>query len=179
MGAGSVNEPTRGYNLEIVCRETELSKLLIGMLSEHGIAAKTRKRKETHVLYIKDADMISGFLALMGASDAALRLEEVRTLKSISNNINRVGNCDVANMQKTAETAAIQSKSIELIAKVYGLERLPNELRQIAEARLNNREASLTALAEELEIGRSAVNYRLQKLMKLAEELRFKYGEGS
>ena len=82
-------------------------------------------------------------------------------------------------MQKTAETAAIQSKSIELIAKVYGLERLPNELRQIAEARLNNREASLTSLAEELEIGRSAVNYRLQKLMKLAEELRFKYGEGS
>ncbi|MDO4567477.1 MAG: DNA-binding protein WhiA [Clostridia bacterium] len=177
LGAGSVSDPQKSYHLEIVCRNEALGRELISILSEHGVRAKLRERKETHVVYVKEADMISGVLALIGAHDAALRFEEVRAIKSINNDINRIGNCDVANMQKTAEAAALQAKGIELISRRMGLERLPNGLRQVAEARLNNREASLNDLAVELGIGRSAVNYRLSKLMRLADELRSKYGE--
>ena len=56
----------------------------------------------------------------------------------------------------------------------YGLENLPETLRQMAEVRLENPDAPLKELGEYLDppVGKSGVNHRLRKLSELADRIR-------
>lgn len=177
LGSGSITNPDKSYHLEIVCRNEELAKKICEMMNGFGFNAKSFQRKSTSVVYVKEGDSISGFLALMGASNAALEFEEARIYKSIKNNTNRMVNYENANLDKTARAAAAQTQCIELIRDVMGLTKLPDALREVAEVRLNNREATLNELAQLTGISKSSVNYRLGKLKEIADDIRHKYGD--
>jgi DNA-binding protein WhiA len=133
-------------------------------------------RKNSFVIYLKDGEMISDFLTLISASGSTLELENVRVVKSYRNYLNRTNNCEMANVQKTIRAAVQQIAMIQLIKKERGLETLPLPLREMAELRLNNPEATLETLSELAGVGRSGVNYRLNKLMKLAQEINIERG---
>jgi DNA-binding protein WhiA len=133
-------------------------------------------RKNSFVIYLKDGEMISDFLTLISASGSTLELENVRVVKSYRNYLNRTNNCEMANVQKTIRASVQQIAMIQLIKNEKGLETLPLPLREIAELRLNNPEATLETLSEMSGIGRSGVNYRLNKLMKIAQEINIERG---
>ncbi|HWQ58479.1 MAG TPA: DNA-binding protein WhiA [Clostridia bacterium] len=177
LGAGSLSDPRKGYHLEIVCRYERFAQILRDLLADFEINARVSERKQGLVVYLKDGESIADFLRLVGAVDAVLAFENIRVIRFTANELNRRSNFESANMQKTARANAQQLVDIRLIHDTRGLTALPPPLRETAEARLNNEEASLAELARELSIGKSGLNHRLAKLAAIAEDIRL-HGAG-
>ncbi|MBS3995493.1 MAG: DNA-binding protein WhiA, partial [Alkaliphilus sp.] len=110
----------------------------------------------------------------IGAHSALLNLENIRIVKQVRNNVNRIVNCETANLSKIVNASLRQIQNIEYVQEHYGLKIFPNGLREIAELRLDDQEASLKELGQMLNppIGKSGVNHRLRKIEEIAEKLR-------
>ena len=174
LSVGSVSNPQRGYHLELVCEDEGQAEQLIEVMGSFGIEAHRTVRKKYTVVYIKEGEAIVNLLNIMGAHASLMDLENMRILKEISNDVNRRVNCETANITKTVNAASRQLEDIIYIRDNYGLGYLPERLREIAEIRLENPDATLKELGEMLEpqVGKSGVNHRLRKLSELADELR-------
>lgn len=169
LGAGTATSPSSGYHLEINVRDENFAYGALDLLDSFFIEARLTKRKDQSILYFK-GDAVSAFLALIGASQAALQIEDVRTTKDFRNYINRKANCETANIEKTVSAAVMQLHAIEVIEEHMDLIRLPAPLYEAAMLRLEHPEATLQELAEIAEIGKSGMNHRLQRLLALANE---------
>ena len=172
MGAGSCSNPKRAYHLEIVCRSETLAQALCALMTDLQLEAKTVRRKERTVVYLKEGDRIAAFLALLGASTATLSFEDTRAEKELRNYINRMSNCETANIGKTVNAAGEQLAAIERILRHKSQKRLTPALRETAELRLHHPDASLQELADLAGIGKSGMNHRLQRLLQISENLR-------
>ncbi|MCD8230346.1 MAG: DNA-binding protein WhiA [Clostridiales bacterium] len=174
LASGSMSDPGKSYHLEIVCRRQEGAEELRGVMETFEIYPKIIGRKNKSVVYLKDSDSIVDILNVMGASNALMRLENVRIIKDMKNSANRQSNCDTANISKIVRTASRQLEDIRLIECRIGLEELPPLLREMAEVRLEHPEESLQELGAYLNppVGKSGVNHRLKKLGEIAETLR-------
>lgn len=172
MGAGTASDPSRGYHLELNLRDNRFSGEVVELLAECTIEAHVTNRKDQAVVYLK-SDAVSSFLALIGASSAALRFEDVRTTKDFRNYINRKSNCETANIDKTVSAGLLQLRAIEAIEEHTDLKKLPAPLFEAAILRLEHPDATLQELADLADIGKSGMNHRLQRLIALAAE----YGE--
>lgn len=174
LGAGSINDPKKQYHLEIIFQEKNNAEYILNLCKSFNVHLKLLENKNKTYLYIKDAEEISKFLALIGASKAVLNLEEIRITKEIKNNVNRLVNCETANLNKIVNASVNQINDIKLIMNLKKFDELPEYLKEIAMIRIENPEVSLKSLGEMLEnpIGKSGVNHRLQKIHEIAEELR-------
>jgi len=172
LGAGSLNNPNNKYHLEILFSTKKNAEYVSRILKSFSIESKILNRKKSCSLYMKEAEEISKFLALLNANKAVLNFEEIRVLRDTRNNINRLVNCETANINKTINAAVYQIDSIEYLKQNNKFEELPSNLKEIAELRLNNPEASLVELGEMLQepLGKSGVNHRLKKICEIAEE---------
>ena len=110
----------------------------------------------------------------MEANQALMEFENIRIIKEMRNDINRRVNCETANLNKTVNAALKQTEDIKYIEKTMGFASLTPALSQMAEARLQYPEASLSELGSLMDppIGKSGVNHRLRKLSEIAKELR-------
>ena len=173
MGGGFVSEPTSKYHLEINFENETNFEFIKRLLENYNMSIKRLKRDGSISLYIKDGEEISNFLALIGASESMLKFEEIRVIKEARNNVNRMVNCEVANLNKTVTAATKQIEAIRKLKNSRKFTNLPEELKEIANLRLKNPDASLIELGNMLKepVGKSGVNYRLNKLIKMAEEL--------
>lgn len=171
---GTISDPSKGYHLEFTCRDEAQAGQLVGVLTGFGIDAHSLNRKGIPGVYIKEGESIVDLLGIMGAHISLMNLENARILREISNDINRKVNCETANIAKTVGAAERQREDIEYIRDNYGLDKLPEKLRQMAEIRLNNPEATLAELGELLvpPVGKSGVNHRLRSLSEMADSLR-------
>lgn len=176
LGGGSVTNPEKTYHLEFVTHIEEHAEDLSALINTYGLNSKVINRKNSYVVYLKEGEQIVDLLNIIGAHSSLLDLENVRIYKEMRNNVNRLVNCETANLNKTVNAAVRQVECIKFIKRTTGLKKLPPNLRQIAEARLNNPDASLKELGEMFDppIGKSGVNHRLRKLEQFAEELREK-----
>ena len=170
LGSGSCANPYRGYHLEIVARNEELAKQIASLITAGGAEAKLMTRKDRTIVYLKGEE-VAKFLALVGANAPALAFENVRAERDFRNYVNRTNNCDTANIGKTVNASALQRKAIEIIEERMGLSRLPAPLFEAATLRMNHPEATLQELAEMAEIGKSGMNHRLERLIRIAREI--------
>jgi DNA-binding protein WhiA len=170
LGSGSCANPYRGYHLEIVARSAAFAAQVQGMIGEFELDARTMVRKDRFVIYLKGDD-VSGFLALVGASGSALKFEDVRAERDFRNYVNRTNNCDTANIGKTVNASALQRQAIDIIEERMGLNRLPGPLYEAAVLRMNHPDATLQELADLAEIGKSGMNHRLTRLIRIAREI--------
>ncbi|MEG1525594.1 MAG: DNA-binding protein WhiA [Clostridia bacterium] len=170
LGSGSCTNPSRGYHLELVTRSESIAELIVSLIANVELTARCHRRKEKVIVYLKSED-VSGFLALLGASKAALAFENIRAEKEFRNYVNRTSNCETANIGKTVDAAVAQTHAIEIIERVMELGKLPASLYEAAMLRLNHPDATLQELADLAEIGKSGMNHRLTRLLKLAEEI--------
>ncbi|SHE73035.1 DNA-binding protein WhiA [Alkalibacter saccharofermentans] len=173
LGAGSISDPEKAYHMEFVTSSEEFAMELMMLVNSFELGSKMIQRKNSYVVYLKDSEQIVTLLSVIGAHGALLDIENIRIMKGMRNNVNRIVNCETANLTKTVEAAWKQVESIEKIKSRIGLERLPNNLREIAELRLNNKEASLKELGEMMNppMGKSGVNHRLKKIEEIAQGL--------
>ena len=176
LSIGSISDPTKGYHMEFVCTTQEKAKRLQSVIQGFDIDAKIVLRKKYYVVYLKEGSGIVDLLNVCEAHVSLMKLENLRILKEMRNSINRRVNCEAANITKTVNAAARQIEDIEYIRDHYGFQNLPDNLRQMAEVRLENPDAPLKELGEYLEppVGKSGVNHRLRKLSEIAERIRIK-----
>lgn len=176
LGGGSISNPEKTYHLEFVTNSKEHSEDLCKLINTFGLNAKIVLRKDNYIVYLKEGEQIVDLLNIVQAHNALLKLEDIRILKEMRNNINRIVNCETANLSKTINASIRQITNIEYIDSVMGINKLPENLIDTANLRLENSDASLKELGEMLNppIGKSGVNHRLRKLDEIADELRMK-----
>lgn len=171
---GSMSDPEKSYHLEFVCVRLAQAMQLQEILADFEIEAKIVRRKKYYVVYVKEGSCIVELLGVMEAHVSLMNLENLRILKEMRNSINRRVNCEAANITKTVNAAARQVEDILLIRDTCGLGQLPDNLREMAEVRLEYPDATLKELGEYLDppVGKSGVNHRLRKLSEIAEKIR-------
>ncbi|USS84965.1 DNA-binding protein WhiA [Fructilactobacillus myrtifloralis] len=176
LAGGSVNNPqTSRYHLEIYSVYADHSEMLTEMMNQYHLGAKQTKRRSGYIVYLKEAEKIADFLQLIGATNAMLKFEDIRIVRDMRNSVNRLVNCENANMNKVANASTQQIENIHLIQDRVGLESLPPKLRDVAETRLKHQEVSLKELGNLVAngpISKSGINHRLHKLNEVAEKLR-------
>lgn len=174
LASGSMSDPNKAYHFEIVCRSIEQAQRLQELMVDFETEPRIIERKNHFVVYIKDGSQIVDMLNVMEAYVSLMNLENVRILKEISNSVNRKVNCETANINKTVSAAVRQVADIELIRDVMGLDELPEPLREMAQVRLEHREAPLKDLGGYMDppVGKSGINHRLRKLAAIAEQIR-------
>ena len=174
LGGGSVSDPEKAYHLEFVARSEKYGEALCDLINNLGLHAKLIERKNNYVVYLKEGEHIVNLLSLIGAHTALLNFENIRIYKDMRNNINRIVNCETANLGKTINASIRQIENIEYIRDRIGFSNLSPSLREIADLRIKYPDASLRELGDMLspQIGKSGVNHRLRKLDKIAEDHR-------
>ncbi len=175
LAGGSINHPETSYHLEIFSMYEEHTESLCNLMNEFGLNAKMLERKKGYIVYIKEGEKITEFLSVVGAHQALLYFEDVRIMKDMRNSVNRIVNCETANLNKTVGAAFRQVENIRFIQKEVGLEILPDKLREIAELRVKHQDVTLKELGEMVTggaISKSGINHRLRKIDQIADKLR-------
>lgn len=171
--SGSLSNPEKNYHLEFVTHRFNISNDFIKILTDMDLVPKTIIRKSNYVLYFKNSEMISDVLTILGAVNAVWEIQNIKIVKEIRNNSNRVYNFEDANMNKTIDASTKQRMCIEKINEAGKMDELPPLLKEIALLRLENSECSLKELGEMLTppISKSGVNHRLRKLQNFADKI--------
>lgn len=172
MGSGSVNNPENKYHLEIVFTNKETLEEICNLLARLGINAKKMITENKYSLYIKEGEEISRFLALLGANKAVMKFEDIRIQKEMRSKVNRLVNCETANLNKTINASIEQIAAIEKLKQNGKFNKLDDNLKEIAKLRIENPNMALGELGKLLKkpVGKSGVNYRLKKIMEIANE---------
>lgn len=170
LGSGFVSRPDHFYHLEFVLDNAETAGEVGAILEQFGLVSGLRERKGGYGIYLKDADQIGEFLRIIGASRGVLEFENSRIMKEMRNKVNRLVNCETANLKKSVEAGLRQAAIIKEIDSCIGLMSLSPNLRQLADLRLLYPEASLAELGRLLSppIGKSGVNHRMRELQRIA-----------
>lgn len=176
LGSGSINNPQNKYHIEIILNSIQNTEKIIKILNKYGINFKvlyaSNENKSKDSIYSKDGEEISKFLAFIGASSAVLKFEEIRVYRDMRNNVNRIVNCETANLAKTVDASVKQINAINKLKESGKFNDLPENLKELANLRIENPESSLIELGKMLKesVGKSGVNYRMKKILKLSEE---------
>lgn len=181
LASGSVNDPdANSYHLEVASKTRAHADALWTLTQAHDLRAKVMQRKRGYVLYMKEGEKIIDFLGFIGAHQALLHFEDVRIVKGMRNQVNRLVNCETANLNKTILAAVRQLDNIRFLDEELGLDKLPTKLRVVAEKRLQYPDLTLHELAQSLpdQVSKSGLNHRLRKLDEWAQRLRDERGIG-
>ena len=177
LASGSVNNPeTSRYHLEIYSLYEDHNQDLLKLMNNFFyLNAKETRRRSGYIVYLKEAEKIGDFLHIVGAVNAMLAFEDLRIMRDMRNSVNRLVNCDTANLKKTANAAAKQVEDIQLIEEKFGLENLPEKLTVLARFRLTHPELPRKEAAAQVPdgpIAKSGVKHRLQKIREIVKQLK-------
>ena len=170
LTCGSMTDPEKDYHLEFTAPTELLCRDLCDILYSVGVHPNVTQRRYAWSAYLKMYEEIGDLLTFMGAQKCTLDLIDIQIDKEVKNHVNRMNNCDMANIDKVIKASERQCREIALIQQHGGLQSLSPELRELAELRLENPHLSLQELGEMLKkpIGRSGVNHRFQRISAIA-----------
>jgi len=172
LGGGFVADPHGDFHFELTAESEQVAEDLAALMRRFEVPAKVTRRRGLFTVYLKGAEPIVTFLALVGAHSALLRTEDVRVVKSMRNDVNRLVNAETANLERTAEAAIAQVEAIQLLDARVGLDNLPPALRELARLRVENPDVSLRELGELADppLSKSAVYHRVRRIEELAAD---------
>lgn len=173
LACGAMTNPRREYHLEFSVASAELCAEMAEFLEGMELEFHQSMRGRWPILYVKESEQIEDILARMGALKSSFELMNFKIEKDLRNQVNRVTNCETANIGKTVNAAMEQIRRINLLRESSAFETLPPPLKEAAQLRLDNPDASLRELCDLAggKISRSGLNHRLKKLCDLADEL--------
>ncbi len=169
LAIGSITDPEKDYHIEFVCGDMKNAKLIQEILINFELLPKIIKRKNDYIVYIKESEQIATTLNIIHSHNALLKFEDIRVKKELINNVNRVVNCETANLKKVVSASIKQISDINKLKQNKEYAGLPSSLKEVADTRLANPEASLVEIGEMLGISKSCVNHRLRKISKMAK----------
>ena len=171
LSCGLITDPEKGYHLEFNIHHQNISKDFMFLLQELDLFPKFVSRKGNFIVYYKESENVEDILSSMGATKAAFGIMDVKVIKSVRNKVNRLANCETANIGKTVAASSDQIEAIKILRKRGMLRSLTNELREVARLRIKSPELSLRELGELMspKLSRSGVSHRLKKLIELSQ----------
>ena len=145
-------------------------KIVEEILKILGVNVKEIELKNKYSIYIKEGEEISKILAVIGANKAVLKFEDIRVKREMRGKVNRLVNCETANRNKTINASIEQIAAIKKLKKEGKFNKLNDNLKEIANLRIENPDMSLIELGKLLKepVGKSGVNYRLKKIIEIA-----------
>lgn len=166
LGAGRITDPQKSYQMEFIVRDAQAAYSLSLFLAEIGYPAAMADRGNRFLCYYRDSESMEDLLSLMGATSCAFALMNTKIEKDVRSSINRQGNCDAANADKQVEAAHAQLADIKALISIGLFPRLPAEVKECAQLRLDNPELSLAEIGAKCmpPVSKSAVARRLKKL---------------
>lgn len=172
LGAGSINNPDNKYHLEIRFSNQENEEIILEILKKYNINFKKLDSQKNKSIYIKEGEEISKFLAFIGANKAVMKFEDIRVQRQMRGKVNRLVNCKAANLNKTLNASVEQIDAIRKLQQNGKFNKLEDNLKEIANLRLENPDMPLLELGKLLKnpVGKSGVNYRLKKIIEIANE---------
>ena len=172
LAGGSVTDPAKRYHLELITSHHKVMLETYALLLDVGFLPKALARGGNSILYFKQSDYIEDFLTAIGAPICAMGIMQAKVEKDMRNDVNRRCNCETANLTKVVDASIEQVAAIRRLKKAGKFPDLPEKLRQTAELRLKNPEATLSELAAQFDppVSKSAMNHRMRKLIGLAAE---------
>jgi DNA-binding protein WhiA len=170
LGAGSVSGP-RAAQLEVRFSNLDGAEFLVRVAAQEDVVLSARERRAYAVSLTRNAEMVADTLALAGASDAALAIDEHAVVGAARAAANRLANADHANLVRTARAAHGQLRAVELLTERGELEALPDELQEMAALRRRHPASSFRELGAKCDprVSKAAVQRRLARLVELAE----------
>jgi hypothetical protein len=179
LASGSVNNPERSaYHFELSILDAKLADDLQALTNEYNLNARILKRKRNYIVYIKESEKISDFLRIINATNAVLDFEDIRIFRDMNNSVNRIRNCDIANLNRSWEASNKAIDNINLIADTLGLDILNDKLLEVAILRLKYPDSTFAELSElyyeeyNKQISKSGLNHRLRKINEIAGRLK-------
>lgn len=172
LAGGSVTDPEKRYHMELATPHQSVSREVFSLLLDMGFSPKETQRSGNSLLYFKQADVIADFFAALGAGVTSMGVITAKVEKEMRNAVTRQINCDSANTDKTVSAAQMQLRAIKYILREYGLDALPEPLKDAALLRITNPEASLSDLAQLSmpPVSKSCLSHRLKKIMSFVPE---------
>ena len=181
LATGSINDPkTSRYHLEFLIDDYDYSLFVCELLDYFNLNSKLIERNNGFMIYIKEAEKISDFLRIMKAYNSVLYFEDIKAYREHKNLVNRLNNCEQANVEKTINSALNQVSDIELIENKIGIDALDEKLQTVCVNRKKYKEASLSELSNIIsmetntKVTKSGLNHRMRKIKEIANNLRRK-----
>lgn len=173
LAGGSVTDPSKSYHLELATSHESVCRESRALLQEMGFEPRDAARDRTWITYFKKSGDIEDLLVTMGASVSAMGMMQAKTEKHMTNAMNRLTNCDMANADKVTDASAQQLRAIRTIDAALGLEQLTPVLQETALLRIANPSCSLADLAQLAcpPVTKSCMNHRLRKLLEISRNL--------
>lgn len=173
LGSGFVSDPRGDFHFEIIVETRDLADGIVELMARRGINARVMQRRNSYMVYLKSGSTILEFLALVGAHQSALSMENARVIKSVRNDVNRQTNAEIANQAKTSRASMDQLYAIRLVLEAYGMEELPPALQDFIKLRVHNPDATLKELGELATppLSKSAVYHRVRRIEQMAHEV--------
>ncbi|MBQ8903261.1 MAG: DNA-binding protein WhiA, partial [Oscillospiraceae bacterium] len=174
ISCGSLSVQKAGYHMELSVRNSDKCEQLYNLIREQGMKINRSVRRGIPYLYSKDSENIADFLAFIGAMQSSMEIMNIKIYKDFRSNINRKVNCEAANIGKTVAASARQIEDISFISECGEYDKLPIDLKELASLRVENPDISLSELGKLFDppISRSGVNHRIERIRKIADELR-------
>lgn len=164
---GEVNDPKKDTHLEYLVKNPKEANEIILYLEYLDIEAKLSIRKKSYAVYIKDQSNVIRLLDILGAKKLSKEYDEVKSKKSISCYINRKTNFETANLTRTTMASIKQCEDIDKLLKKKKLASLDEGLQDVIRARKRYKEYSTSELAKKLDISKSCLIHRFDKIHKL------------
>ena len=173
LGAGSINNPEKKYHIEInLSNKINLDYLYKNLISVN-IKGKKLELDKKYSIYLKEGEEISRLIALMGANKSVLKFEDIRVQREMRGKVNRIVNCQTANLNKTINASVEQIEAIKKLQRDGKFNKLDENLKEISILRLEYPDMSLVELGKQLQnpVGKSGVNYRLKKIIEISKDI--------
>lgn len=180
LSCGTISDPNKGYHLEFVVPFRTLSLDLMKMLTEYDLKAKFMTRRGVNVIYLKDSESIEDLLNIMGAKNSAFEIMDIKIIKDVRNSANRKSNFSVANISRTVKASYDQVEAFQKLIDCGVYDKLDAGMKHFINLRIENPDASLRELGEMYDppLSRSAVNYKIKRLMALYNKTHSKADSG-
>ncbi len=179
LSTGSINDPkTARYHLEFLIDDYEYAVFICDLLDYYYLNSKIIERNNGFMIYIKESEKISDFLKILKAYNAVLYYEDIKAYREQKNLVNRLNNCEQANVEKTINSANSHISDIETIENTIGLDALDEKLRTTAIYRKRYKEVSLSELSKIIsletntKVTKSGLNHRIRKIKEIASSLK-------
>ena len=149
LSCGSINDPkTNLYHLEFLVKEEEIANLINDILLSLNFKSKVLKREREYMVYIKVSENISDFIKYLGATEALFYFEDIRIYKDHKNMVNRLNNCEQANVEKSMKSSQAILKAVSYLEEYDIINLLDERTNEIIAYKKKYPETSLTELAE-------------------------------
>ena len=178
LASGSISNPKKGgYHMEMSFKEKEQANYILEILHQLKYDFKILKRNKNYMLYLKSGEEISDFIKLLGAVNSLFYFEDIRIYRDHKNMVNRLNNCEQANVEKSLKASDKLVKIIKYMNDFDYMTLLDEKTRQVAEYRLKYPEESFQALSDilsskiEKKVTKSYVNHHLRKIQETYERI--------